>query len=101
MVIPEHSKAELRSYQPGNFFRIFHLSLFLFGPCLVSYSSIVYSTAHFEGSLGKLQVMSVNCPRRMIDLDLVHPDDAESETQKVANRELKRYRQLLLEIEKV
>lgn len=73
LVIPERSKVESKTYQP----------------------------AHFEGSLGKLQVLSVNCPRRIIDLDVVHPDEAESEKQKVMNRELKRFRQLLLEIEKI
>lgn len=46
-------------------------------------------------------MLSVNCPRRMIDLDGVHQEETESEIQKVRNRELKRFRQLLLEIEKV
>lgn len=69
LVVPETSKMETRTYQP----------------------------AQYEGSLGKLQAVSVNFPRRIIDVETMHPEDAENEP--FGNKELRKFRQLSLEIE--
>ncbi|GAB6018680.1 Protein PAT1 1 [Chamberlinius hualienensis] len=60
-----------------------------------------YKPVQYEGSLGKLQAGSVTCPRKMIDVHCVHTDDTENDTHKLANRETKKLRQLLLDIEKL
>lgn len=60
----------------------------------------VYKPAQFEGSLGKLQAVSVNYPRKIIDVDIMHPDDSEVDVN-IANKELRKFRQVLLEIEKL
>lgn len=73
LLLPERSKVEARTYEP----------------------------ARFVGSLGKLQAASVYNPRKIIDLDVVHPDESDSEQVKMANKELHKFRQCLMEIEKV
>lgn len=54
----------------------------------------------FENSLGKLQFASVIAPRKVIDMDVVPNSDPQQTTQ-MQQKDTKRTRQLLLEIERV
>lgn len=58
-----------------------------------------YEPPRLENSLGKLQVVSVNAPRKIIDLQVVHLDPSHPTTP--MQREMRRHRHLLLYIEKV
>lgn len=58
-----------------------------------------YEPPHLENSLGKLQVVSVNAPRKIIDLQVVHLDPSHPTTS--MQREMRRHRHLLLYVEKV
>lgn len=72
LILPERTKPEVKAYVP----------------------------AHFEGSLGKLQAVSVNFPRKVIDVSLSrHFEDEEGRA--VTNQSLLKYRRLLLDIEKL
>lgn len=63
------------------------------------YIIIFYFLAQFEGSLGRLTTSSVHNPRQIIDL---HAHDIHDEGQgQSANKDLRKARQLLMEIEKV
>lgn len=53
----------------------------------------------FENSLGKLQYSSVTAPRKIIDMDVVPNSDPQ--TPSVQQKDTKKTRQLLLEIERV
>nr|XP_033328888.1 protein PAT1 homolog 1-like isoform X2 [Megalopta genalis] len=59
-----------------------------------------YIPAQFENSLGKLQFASVIAPRKVIDMDVVPNSDPQSATQ-IQQRDTRRTRQLLLEIERL
>ena len=54
----------------------------------------------FENSLGKLQYSSVTAPRKIIDMDVVSNNDPQ-QTPSVQQKDTKKTRQLLLEIERV
>lgn len=58
-----------------------------------------YEPPRLENSLGKLQVVSVNAPRKIIDLQVVHLDPSHPTTP--LQREMRKHRHLLLHIEKV
>lgn len=58
-----------------------------------------YEPPRLENSLGKLQVVSVNAPRKIIDLQVVHLDPSHPTTP--MQREMRRHRHLLLYIEKL
>lgn len=58
-----------------------------------------YEPPKLENSLGKLQVASVNAPRKIIDLQVVHLDSSHPTTS--LQRDMRRHRHLLLHIEKV
>nr|XP_053631381.1 protein PAT1 homolog 1-like [Cherax quadricarinatus] len=58
-----------------------------------------YEPPRLENSLGKLQVVSVNAPRRIIDLQVVHLDPSHPTTP--LQREMRKHRHLLLYIEKL
>lgn len=60
----------------------------------------IYTPAQFENSLGKLQFASVIAPRKVIDMDVVPNSDPQSASQ-IQQKDTKRTRQLLLEIERV
>lgn len=60
----------------------------------------IYIPAQFENSLGKLQFASVIAPRKVIDMDVVPNSDPQLTTQ-IQQKDTKRTRQLLLEIERV
>ncbi|KAF4532022.1 hypothetical protein B566_EDAN011869, partial [Ephemera danica] len=57
-----------------------------------------YTPAQFEGSLGKLQVVSVTAPRKIIDMEVVN---AEPGDQSQKARESRRTKQTLLELERL
>lgn len=58
-----------------------------------------YEPPRLENSLGKLQVVSVNAPRKIIDLQVVHLDPSHPTTP--LQREMRRHRHLLLYVEKL
>lgn len=58
-----------------------------------------YEPPRLENSLGKLQVVSVNAPRKIIDLQVVHLDPSHPTTP--MQREMRKHRHLLLYVEKV
>ncbi|KAG0722138.1 Protein PAT1 1 [Chionoecetes opilio] len=58
-----------------------------------------YEPPRLENSLGKLQVVSVNAPRKIIDLQVVHLDPSHPTTS--MQREMRRHRHLLLYLEKL
>ncbi|XP_071528600.1 uncharacterized protein [Panulirus ornatus] len=58
-----------------------------------------YEPPRLENSLGKLQVVSVNAPRKIIDLQVVHLDPSHPTTP--LQREMRKHRHLLLYIEKL
>ncbi|KZC12924.1 Protein PAT1 like protein 1, partial [Dufourea novaeangliae] len=60
----------------------------------------IYIPTQFENSLGKLQFASVIAPRKVIDMDVVPNSDPQSVTQ-IQQKDTKRTRQLLLEIERL
>lgn len=59
-----------------------------------------YFIAQFEGSLGKLQAVSVNFPRKVLDIKVTRPLE-DDEGRIVTNQCLMKYRRLLLDIEKL
>ena len=64
-----------------------------------------YIPIQFEGSLGKIQVSNVKCPRKLLDCTLnknnVSPIDTTGDTKTITKSEVQRFRKLLLEIEKL
>ncbi|KAK3097464.1 hypothetical protein FSP39_009867, partial [Pinctada imbricata] len=68
-------------------------------PAMAKLETRPYKPAQFEGSLGRLTTSSVHNPRQIIDVgsDIPHTDDAEPQC---VSKELRRSRQLLMEIEK-
>ena len=52
----------------------------------------------FENSLGRLTSSNVHSPRQIID---VHDDDGPNQKEPVKGHELRRLKQILLDIEKV
>lgn len=54
----------------------------------------------FENSLGKLQYSSVTAPRKIIDMDVV-PNSDPQQAASIQQKDTKKTRQLLLEIERV
>ena len=58
-----------------------------------------YEPPRLENSLGKLQVVSVNAPRKIIDLEVVHLDPSHPTTP--LQREMRKHRHMLLHVEKV
>ncbi|XP_043528414.1 protein PAT1 homolog 1 [Frieseomelitta varia] len=63
-------------------------------------SKSAYTPTQFENSLGKLQYASVIAPRKVIDMDVVPNSDPQLTTQ-IQQKDTKRTRQLLLEIERL
>jgi len=63
-------------------------------------SRSAYTPAQFENSLGKLHCSSVTAPRKLIDMDVVSNSDTQS-TPQSQQKDTKKTRQLLLEIERV
>ncbi|KAG7201506.1 hypothetical protein KM043_004259 [Ampulex compressa] len=63
-------------------------------------TKVVYIPAQFENSLGKLQFASVTAPRKIIDMDVVPNSDPQSASQ-IQQKDTKKTRQLLLEIERL
>lgn len=63
-------------------------------------SRSAYTPAQFENSLGKLHFSSVTAPRKIIDMDVVPNSDSQS-TPQSQQKDSKKTRQLLLEIERV
>lgn len=63
-------------------------------------SRSAYTPAQFENSLGKLHFSSVTAPRKIIDMDVVPNSDSQS-TPQSQQKDTKKTRQLLLEIERV
>ncbi|RLU20295.1 hypothetical protein DMN91_006902 [Ooceraea biroi] len=63
-------------------------------------SRSAYTPAQFENSLGKLHCSSVTAPRKLIDMDVVSNSDAQS-TPQSQQKDTKKTRQLLLEIERL
>ncbi|XP_065344013.1 protein PAT1 homolog 1 [Cloeon dipterum] len=57
-----------------------------------------YTPAHFEGSLGKLQVVSVTAPRKIIDMEIMNSDSADAQTPV---RDTRKVKQALLELERL
>jgi hypothetical protein len=57
-----------------------------------------YTPAQFEGSLGKLQVVSVTAPRKIIDMEIMNSENSEAQTPV---RDTKKVKQTLLELERV
>ena len=70
-------------------------------------TKVEYVPAHFEGSLGKLQVCNVKCPRKLVDLSVSQPTeviDSRSSNRPVTpigRAELNAFRRTLLEIERL
>ena len=64
-----------------------------------------YIPVQFEGSLGKIQVSNVNCPRKLLDCKLnktnVGPNETTGDTKPITKSEVQKFRKLLLEIEKL
>lgn len=56
--------------------------------------------AHFEGSLGRLTTASVHNPRHIIDVTR-SASPTEDPSKKSVSKELRKFRQLLMDIEKV
>ena len=79
------------------FFKFFLLPvIFLF---FFFFFFFFFFSAHFEGSLGRVSTSSVHNPRQVIDLvSMAHSDD---QVGKSSGRDVYRYRQMLMEIEKV
>ncbi|KYM88534.1 Protein PAT1 like protein 1 [Atta colombica] len=63
-------------------------------------SRSAYTPAQFENSLGKLHCSSVTAPRKLIDMDVVSNNDSQS-TPQSQQKDTKKTRQLLLEIERL
>ncbi|GFR63363.1 protein PAT1 homolog 1-like [Elysia marginata] len=59
-----------------------------------------YTPAQFEGSLGRLTAASVHNPRQIIDVCRTVSPTGEESGKKNVSKELRRYRQLLMDIEK-
>ncbi|GFO42706.1 protein associated with topoisomerase ii homolog 1 [Plakobranchus ocellatus] len=59
-----------------------------------------YTPAQFEGSLGRLTAASVHNPRQIIDVCRTVSPTGEDSGKKSVSKELRRYRQLLMDIEK-
>lgn len=62
-----------------------------------------YTPIQFEGSLGKIQVSNVNCPRKLLDCSVNKTSNnaIESEVRVASKSEVSKFRKLLLEIEKL
>lgn len=66
----------------------------------MNFTRASYVPAQFENSLGKLQFGSVTAPRKIIDMDVVSNNDPQSSLP-TQQKDTKKTRQLLLEIERV
>lgn len=66
-----------------------------------SYKACKLFTAQFEGSLGRLTTSSVHNPRQIIDVRSDNKPHSEEGEPKNVSKELRRSRQLLMEIENV
>nr|KAG5694082.1 hypothetical protein BaRGS_033701 [Batillaria attramentaria] len=76
-----------------------NLSLKLLIPNIAKIETKAYTPAQFEGSLGRLTTASVHNPRHIIDVTRGASPTEES-TKKNVSKELRRFRQLLMDIEK-
>ncbi|XP_015586789.1 protein PAT1 homolog 1 isoform X2 [Cephus cinctus] len=63
-------------------------------------TKVVYTPTQFENSLGKLQCGSVTAPRKIIDMDVV-PNNDPQQVPPPQQKDTKKTRQLLLEIERL
>ncbi|XP_059481081.1 protein PAT1 homolog 1 [Neocloeon triangulifer] len=57
-----------------------------------------YTPAQFEGSLGKLQVVSVTAPRKIIDMEIMNAEGQDAQTPA---RDTRKVKQALLELERL
>ena len=55
----------------------------------------------FQGSLGKLQVSNIKCPRKLLDVKRLNESNEAPEDTPLARKELTKLRKLLLEIERL
>ncbi|CAL1265978.1 unnamed protein product [Larinioides sclopetarius] len=69
-------------------------------PETTKHENRTFVPTQFEGSLGKLQAVSVNFPRKVLDITVTRPLEDE-EGKVVTSQSLLRYRRLLLDIEKL
>ncbi|PRD38275.1 UNVERIFIED_CONTAM: Patl1 [Trichonephila clavipes] len=69
-------------------------------PETTKHESRTFVPTQFEGSLGKLQAVSVNFPRKVLDITVTRPLE-DDEGKVVTDLSLMRYRRLLLDIEKL
>ena len=64
---------------------------------LEHYSGLIYVLVQFDNSLGRLTAASVHNPRKVIDLQR----DGSLDKDDIKGREIKRFKQLLLDVETV
>ncbi|XP_025097834.1 protein PAT1 homolog 1-like isoform X2 [Pomacea canaliculata] len=76
-----------------------HLEPTLLIPNLSKIETKAYTPAHFEGSLGRLTTASVHNPRQIIDVAR-GSSPLEDTSKKNVSKELRKFRQLLMDIEK-
>ncbi|KAK3776430.1 hypothetical protein RRG08_023782 [Elysia crispata] len=69
-------------------------------PNMIKIEPRTYTPAQFEGSLGRLTAASVHNPRQIIDVCRTVSPTGEESGKKSVSKELRRYRQLLMDIEK-
>lgn len=62
--------------------------------------SKIYAPTQFANSLGKLQVVTYTAPRRIIDVSISQAS-AESSQDQLAVKDMRRFKQILLDIEKM
>lgn len=67
-------------------------------PSVIGPTARAYTPLQFENSLGKLQCVSVTAPRKLIDMEIVASEGQEGQS---TQRDLKKTKQLLLEIERL
>lgn len=69
-------------------------------PNMMKIEPRTYTPAQFEGSLGRLTAASVHNPRQIIDVCRNNSPTGEEQGKKSISKDLRRYRQLLMDIEK-
>ncbi|KAK4024961.1 protein PAT1 homolog 1 [Daphnia magna] len=76
------------------------------GPKLVMHErakieSRTYAPTQFANSLGKLQVVTYTAPRRIIDVSISHTSPEMNQDPQVAVKDMRKFKQILLDIEKM
>lgn len=96
LVLPQISRVETKTYQPGMKCLLRAHYWLQNGHALLNYL-LLFLAAQFQGALGKLTASSVHNPRQILDVrpaDLTDSDDHKT-------KELRRYKTLLKDVEKV